>query len=142
MPKNPPNGYHSITPQIMAEDARETLDFITKVFDGKPLTVYEDGGRIVHSEIQIGDSRLMVASSNEEFPDFPLMTNLYVDDVDAVYARALEHGAIGLREPEDQFYGDRTGGVLDGQGNQWWISTHIEDVSREEMERRMAEMGG
>ena len=141
MPKNPPDGYHTITPQIMAEDARETMDFLVAVFDAKPLEVYEDDGKIMHSELMIGDSRIMLASSSEEFGVFPLMTNLYVDDVDATYAKALEHGATSLREPADQFCGDRTGGVLDGQGNQWWISTRIEDVSEEEIRRRMAEMG-
>jgi uncharacterized glyoxalase superfamily protein PhnB len=117
------------------------MDFLVAVFDAKPLDVYEDDGKIMHSELIIGDSRIMLASSSEEFGVFPLMTNLYVDDVDATYAKALEHGAKSLREPADQFYGDRTGGVLDGQGNRWWISTHIEDVSDEEIRRRMAEMG-
>jgi PhnB protein len=70
------------------------------------------------------------------------MLNVYVDDVDAAFAKAIEHGATPLREPIDQFYGDRTGGVLDSQGNQWWISTHIEDVSEEEIRRRMEERGG
>ncbi|HEU4895166.1 MAG TPA: VOC family protein, partial [Acidimicrobiia bacterium] len=68
--------------------------------------------------------------------------NVYVDDVDATFAKALERGATPLREPADQFYGDTTGGVLDDQGNQWWISTHIEDVSEEELRRRMEEMRG
>jgi uncharacterized glyoxalase superfamily protein PhnB len=141
MPQNPPEGYHTITPQIIAEDARETLDFLVAVFDAKPLEVYEDDGTIMHSELMIGDSRIMLASSTEEFGVFPIMTSVHVDDVDATYAKALEHGATSLREPADQFYGDRTGGVLDGQGNQWWISTHIENVSEEEIRRRMAEMG-
>lgn len=141
MPQNPPEGYHTITPQIMAADARETLGFLTTVFDAETLQVYEDGEKIVHSELTIGDSRIMLASSNEEFGVFPLMTNVYVDDVDATYAKALENGATSLREPEDQFYGDRTGGVVDEQGNQWWISTHIEDVSEDELRRRMAAMG-
>lgn len=141
MPQNPPEGYQTITPQIMAADARETFDFLVNVLDAEPLQVYENGGKIMHSELMIGDSRIMLASSNEEFGVFPIMTSVYVDDVDATYAKALEHGATSLREPEDQFYGDRTGGVLDGQGNQWWISTHIEDVSEEEVRRRMAEMG-
>jgi uncharacterized glyoxalase superfamily protein PhnB len=84
----------------------------------------------------------MIASASEEFGAFPLMVNLYVDDVDATFAKAIEHGATSLRDPADQFYGDRTGGVIDPQGNHWWISTHIEDVSEEEMRRRAAESVG
>ena len=141
MPQNPPDGYHTITPQIIATDARETLDFLVAVFGAEPLDIYENDGTIMHSELMIGNSRIMLASSSEEFGEFPIMTNVYVDDVDATYAKALEHGATSLREPADQFYGDRTGGVLDGQGNHWWIATHIEDVSEEEIRRRMAEMG-
>jgi uncharacterized glyoxalase superfamily protein PhnB len=142
MTQNPPEGYHTITPQTVVEDARATLDFVEKVFGAKLLDVYEENGRIRHSEVEIGDSRLMVASTNEEFGIFPMMVSIYVDDVDATYAAAVDHGATGLREPGDQFYGDRTAGVLDSQGNQWWISTHIEDVSPEEMQRRMAELSG
>ncbi|MGH3650862.1 MAG: VOC family protein, partial [Acidimicrobiia bacterium] len=135
-------GYHTLTPQILVEDARETIEFVQNVFDADLREIYEDDGRIVHSEVMIGDSRLMIASASEEFRVFPLMVNLYVDDVDATFAKAIEHGATNLREPADQFYGDRTGGVIDPQGNQWWISTHIEDVSDEEMRRRAAESIG
>ena len=142
MAQNPPEGYHTITPQIIAEDADEILDFVKKVFDAEIHSVFESDGVINHAEAGIGTSRLMVASATDEFPVFPAMLNLYVDDVDATFARAVEQGAITLREPADQFYGDRTGGVKDRQGNQWWISTHIEDVSEDEMERRIAEMRG
>lgn len=139
MPKNPPEGYHTVTPQVIVEDARATLDFVDKVFDAEVLDVWETDGVVNHSEVKIGDSRVMVASARNELPSFPGMLVVYVDDVDATYRRALDQGAVSLREPEDQFYGDRTGGVPDDQGNQWWISTHIEEVSAEEMTRRMAE---
>lgn len=143
MPQNQPAGYHTVIPQTVVEDARATLAFVENVFGGKVLEVYEeDGGRVRHSEVEIGDSRVMIASTNDEFGPFPFLVTVYVDDVDATYARAVEHGATGLREPEDQFYGDRTAGVLDSQGNQWWVSTHIEDVSPEEMQRRMSELSG
>jgi uncharacterized glyoxalase superfamily protein PhnB len=142
VPQNPPEGYHTLTPQIVVEDARETIEFVQNVFDADLREIYEDDGRIVHSEVMIGDSRLMIASASEEFGAFPLMVNLYVDDVDATFGKAIEHGATSLRDPADQFYGDRTGGVIDPQGNQWWISTHIEDVSEEEMRRRAAESVG
>jgi uncharacterized glyoxalase superfamily protein PhnB len=141
MPKNPPDGYQTVTPQTIVENARSTLDFVQRVFGGEIVELMEDGDRVIHSEVMIGDSKVMIASANEEFPVFPFLVTVYVDDADAIYAKAIEQGAASLREPEDQFYGDRTGGVLDDQGNQWWISTHIEDVSPEEMQRRMAAMG-
>jgi PhnB protein len=130
----------TLIPQTIVSDARATLDFVEKVFDAEITEIYEENDRIFHSEVAIGDSRLMIANASEDFPAFPLMANVYVDDVDAVFTRAIELGATSLREPEDQFYGDRTGGVIDSQGNQWWISTHIEDVSEEEMQRRIAEL--
>lgn len=142
MPNNPPEGYHTLTPQTIVDDAAETIAFVEAVFDAELEEVYEIDGFIQHAQVRIGDSLLMLASSSESFAEFPVMMNVYVDDVDAVFARAVEHGATPLREPEDQFYGDRTGGVRDGQGNQWWISTRIEDVSEKEMRRRMAELNG
>jgi uncharacterized glyoxalase superfamily protein PhnB len=141
MPKNPPDGYQTVTPQTIVSNARSTLDFVQRVFGGEIVELMEDGDRVIHSEVMIGDSKVMIASANEEFSVFPFLVTVYVDDVDAIYAKAIEQGAASLRKPEHQFYGDRTGGVLDDQGNQWWISTHIEDVSAEEMQRRMAAMG-
>jgi uncharacterized glyoxalase superfamily protein PhnB len=140
MPANPPPGYHTITPQTVVADAQETIDFVEKVFEAEIHSIFETEGAIRHAEATIGDSRLMMATASDEFPVFPFMLNIYVDDVDEVFKRAVEHGAVPIREPEDQFYGDRTAGVTDGQGNQWWLATHIEDVSEEEMERRIAEL--
>jgi PhnB protein len=142
MPQNLPDGFHTVTPQIISSDARKTLEFVEAVFDAKTLQVYEDGELIVHSEVMVGDSRIMVAQADDEFGDFPAMLNVDVDDVDATFAKAVEHGASPVREPEDQFYGDRIGGVVDSQGNQWWIATHLEDVPEEEVRRRMAELAG
>lgn len=142
MPQNPPDGYHTVTPQTIVDDARATLDFVQKVFDAGIRELYEEGDRIVHSEVVIGDSVLFIAGASDEFGAFPALLSIYVDDVGATYARAIEQGATSLREPEDQFYGDRTGGVLDSQGNQWWIATRVEDVTPEEIERRMGESGG
>lgn len=142
MLKNPPEGYHTLTPQTIVEDARETIDFLVDVFGADIKEIYEDDGFVHHAELFIGDSIVMVASASEDFPAFPFMMNVYVDDVDTTFARALERDATPLREHADQFYGDRTGGVLDSSGNQWWISTHFEDVSEEEIRRRRAETSG
>jgi PhnB protein len=91
---------------------------------------------VQHAEIKIGDSIVMMGEGAPSGKNFPGMLHLYLEDVDAVYQRALQAGAKSLREPTDQPYGDRSGGVEDTFGNQWWISTHIEDVTSEEMERR------
>jgi PhnB protein len=131
----------TLTVQIVTDNARSLIAFVEDVFDAETTEIYEDGDQVIHSQVVIGDSNLFIADSNDEFGPFPAMLNVYVDDVDAVHARALEKGATNLRDPEDQFYGDRSGGVLDNHGNQWWISTQVEEVSEEEMRRRMAEMG-
>lgn len=133
-----PEGSHSIVPQLVVEDARGLLDFVQHAFGATDVDMYDDGDRIVHAEVMIGNSKIYIAAANEDFPPFPAMLNLFVEDVDVTHARAIEHGASNLRKPEDQFYGDRTGGVLDPEGNQWWISTHVEDVPEAEVRRRMA----
>ena len=95
----------------------------------------------MHAELTIGPSIVVTSDANEEFPPAPARLQLYVGDVDAVYKRALAAGATSLRKPSDQFYGDRSGGVQDAFGNQWWLATHIEDVTPEEIGRRAAQQG-
>ena len=90
-----------------------------------------------HAETQIGDSIIMIGQARDEWKSRPVMLCLYVSDCDTLYKRALAAGARVVREMTNQPYGDRSGGVEDSQGNQWWISTHVEDVSPEEVERRM-----
>ena len=133
-----PDGYHSLTPIVTVEGATRLIDFLKQVFDAKEEEVYKGpDGRVIHAELTIGDSILMMSDANPEFPARPAMINVYVEDVDAAYKRALKAGATSLREPSNHFYGDRTGGVKDSHGNQWWIATHVEDVSPEELEKRM-----
>src|SRR5439155_25905539 len=125
-----PDGYHTITPALVAEGADAVLEFLKKAFDATELMVHRHpNGTIWHAELRIGDSRIMLSEANEQFKAMPASFSLYLEDVDAVYRRAIEAGATSLRGPADQFYGDRTGGVLDSAGNQWWISTHVEDVA-------------
>ena len=92
----------------------------------------------MNTELRIGDSIVMMGEPMGEFSPMPCSLYLYVTDVDGVYARALRAGAASLREPANQFYGDRSAGVKDACGNFWWIATHVEDVPREELERRAA----
>lgn len=140
MLKNPPDGYHTLTPQTIVDDAHETISFLIDVLGAEVDFIFDNDGFVMHSELLVGDSRVMVSSASEDFPAFPLLLHIYLDDVDATFAKAVEAGATPLREPEDQFYGDRTGGVRDSQDNQWWFSTPIEDVSEDEIRRRMSEM--
>ncbi|MBZ5496966.1 MAG: VOC family protein [Acidobacteriia bacterium] len=101
----------------------------------------ESSHTVQHAEAKIGDSIIMMGEAQGEWKPKPATLYVYVDDVDAVYRRALQAGATSLREPANQFYGDRSGGVQDESGNQWWIATHIEHVTPEEMARRAQAAG-
>ena len=137
-----PDGYHTVTPYLVVQDVAGLTDFLEQAFDAQEMVrMGSPGGSIMHAEVRIGDSMVMMGEAGENNPPMPAMLHLYLEDADAAYRRALEAGAISLREPEDQFYGDRTAGVKDDFGNQWWLATHIEDVTPEEMQRR-AEVQG
>jgi PhnB protein len=140
--KHIPEGYHSVTPYIVVEGAEGLIDFMKSVFGARErMRMPGPNNTVGHAEMEIGDSVVMLADAGsvDGNQPFPGMLNLYVEDVDKVYQAALAAGATSIRELTDQFYGDRSGGVRDQWGNFWWISTHVEDVSPEEMERRSAE---
>jgi PhnB protein len=133
-----PEGYHTVTPYLIATDAPGLIEFLQRAFGAALLSRHDaPDGSVMHAEVQLGDSRIMIGQSNEEWPPVRPMLHLYMAEVDEVHAKALEAGATSLRDPEDQFFGDRSGGVLDPYGNQWWIATRMEEVSPEEMERRL-----
>lgn len=142
MVKPIPDEYGSVTPYLVVEGAEGLLGFLQNAFGatirGGDVMRGPDG-RIGHAEVEIGDSVVMLADVPPDGEAMRSMLNLYVEDCDATYKKALAAGGESVREPEDQFYGDRTGGVRDKWGNQYYISTHIEDVSPEEMERRVKE---
>ena len=137
-----PDGYHTVTPYLIVEGTTIVLDFVKQAFDAEE-TVRMDSpdGKLSHAEFKIGDSFVMLAdaSSSDQGQVMPGVIHLYVEDADKLYRRAIEAGATSLREPADQFYGDRMAGVKDLAGNQWWIATHIEDVPPEEMGKRAEE---
>lgn len=137
-----PAGFHTVTPALRVPGVAKLIDFLTRAFDAKEngRFVGKDGS-IMHAEVMIGDSHVMMGEPGERFSPLPASLHLYVPDVDATYRRAIAAGGTSLREPANQFYGDRSAGVLDPCGNEWWISTHIEDVSLEEMKRRMEGAG-
>ncbi len=143
-----PDGYRSIQPYLHIRGAAEAIDFYKKAFGAtERMRMPQKDGRVGHAEILFGDSCVMLA---DEFPEQGIYSPkhlggsavsimLYVEDCDAVYNRALAEGAKSLREPTDQFYGDRTAGVEDPFGFQWWLGTHVKDVSTEEMQAAMQE---
>ena len=133
-----PDGYHTVTPYLLVRGASQLIDFLKRVLDAEERQrVNLPDGTIAHAEVKIGDSVVMIADANDSFPPRPGMLHLYLEDADQTYRRALAAGATIIREPEDQFYGDRTAGVEDPFGDQLWLTTHIEDVSSEELQRRM-----
>ena len=144
-----PEGYHSVPPYLCIGGAAEAIEFYKKAFGAKELSrMPAPGGKIGHAEVQIGDSHVMLA---DEFPEMgfrspksiggtPVMMHLYVEDVDAAVTRAASAGAKVVRAVEDQFYGDRGGKIEDPFGHSWYVSTHVEDVSPEELEKRAAAM--
>jgi PhnB protein len=136
-----PEGYHSITPYLMVSGVAKLIDFLKKAFgavETHPPATGPDG-RVMHAEVKIGDSMLMMGEPMGKFPEMPGSLYLYVPDIDATYKNALNAGATSLMEPADQFYGDRGAGVKDPYGNVWWIGTHIEDVAPDELAKRAEE---
>ena len=142
-----PEGYHSVTPYLVVDGAEEAIRFYGRAFGAEETMRLPMGDRIGHAEFRIGNSMVMIA---DEFPDMGILGPksrggptssllVYVEDVDAVFARALEEGATEERAPEDQFWGDRMGTLVDPFGHRWSIATHKEDLSEEETRRRMEE---
>jgi PhnB protein len=137
-----PEGYHSVTPYLAVDGADKLLEFLKQAFGAEEIfSMSTSDGKIGHAEVRIGDSVVMLAEAptTAQGSAMPGMIHLYLDDADEAYRRALEAGAVSLREPTDQFYGDRTGGVEDPVGNHWWLATHVEDVPPEEMAKRAEE---
>ncbi len=142
-----PEGYRTATPYLIIKGAASAIEFYKKAFGATELMrAPTPDGQLMHAEIQIGDSRIMLA---DEYPDMgyrgpqayggsPVSIHLYVTDVDALFQRAVAAGAKATRPVQDQFYGDRTGTLVDPFGHVWSIGTHTKDVSMEEIEKHMA----
>jgi PhnB protein len=151
MSVNPiPSGYHSVTPYLIVDDAAAAIAFYREAFGATEVLRLPMGDKIGHAEVKIGDSHVMLS---DEWPDMDMVgpakrggtsvsLALYVTDVDLAFARALSAGARQERAVEDQFYGDRTGTLIDPFGHRWSLATHIEDVAPEEMQRRLDAMAG
>jgi PhnB protein len=141
--KSIPDGFHTVTPYLVVHGVATLLDFLQRAFDAQPLLspMVRADGSIGHAEVKIGDSVVMMGEPMGDMRPMPGSIYLYVNDTDAVYRRALQAGATSLMEPADQFYGDRSAGVQDVVGNQWWIATHKEDVPPDEMLQRAKAAG-
>jgi PhnB protein len=146
-----PEGYHSVTPYLCCRNAGAAIDFYKKAFGATELMrMPAPGDKVGHAEIQIGDARVMLADefaemgflSPQSIGGSPVMMHIYVEDVDATVPKAVAAGAKVKRPVADQFYGDRGGEIEDPFGHRWYVSTHKEDVSPEEMQKRMAAMSG
>jgi PhnB protein len=142
-----PTGYAAVTPYLIVRDAARALDFYKKAFGATELMRFPaPGGRIAHAEIKIGDGVVMLADESPEMGHkspqalggTPVSLLCYVADVDARFAKAVAAGAVVKNPLKDQFYGDRSATLTDPFGHVWTIATHAEDVSPEEMQRRMA----
>jgi uncharacterized glyoxalase superfamily protein PhnB len=139
--KSKPDGYNDVTPYMIVADADRLIDFLKTVFGGEETERLPGAdGAVGHAEVRIGDSVVMLADAGPQNSPFPAMLHIYVEDCDATYNKALAAGGSSLREPVNEFYGDRTSAVSDSFGNQFWIATHVEDVSGEEMARRAQEL--
>jgi len=141
-----PDGYHSVTPYLIIKGAADAIEFYKKAFGATELFRMDHEGKVGHAEIKIGDSPIMLADENLEMGykspttlgDTPVSIMIYVDDVDTIFKQAIAAGGQEQKAVKDQFYGDRSGSLKDPFGHVWHVATHTEDVSPEEMEKRMA----
>ena len=141
-----PEGYHTLTPCLVVDDGLAALDFYGRAFGATVRRKLVMGGKLMHSELQLGDSLFCV---NEPFPESrapepgeasTISMLVYVEDADALQDRAVEAGASIINKVADQFHGDRAGSLRDPFGHRWMLATHTEDMSEEEMQRRMEEV--
>jgi PhnB protein len=148
MTKPIPDGYPRLSPYLIVDDGNAAVDFYTSIFGAKErMRMAEPDGKIGHTELELGDSLIMLADEHPEVGALsprtvggtPVSLHVYVEDADDVFERALAAGATAERPVETQFYGDRRGLFEDPFGHKWSVSTHVEDVPPDEMERRAAE---
>jgi PhnB protein len=148
MVKPIPEGYSSVTPYLILNDAKNAIEFYKKAFGATELFRFPMGDRIGHAELQIGNSRIMLADENPQMGYYsakhyngsPVSLMIYVEDVDSAAKTAVAAGVEIERPVQNQFYGDRSGNFRDPFGYRWTLATHVEDVSMDEMKQRMSKM--
>src|SRR5262245_55435548 len=145
-----PDDYPRAIPYLVVDGGAKAIDFYCNVFGfTERMRMGGPDGRVGHAELSLGGSMIMLADefhdadafSPKKFGGTPVSIMIYTDDVDATFKKAIANGAKALQEPEDKFYGDRSGTLDDPFGHRWTVSTHVEDVAPDEMERRAAQMG-
>lgn len=136
--KSIPDGYHTVTPYLTVRNAPKVIDFLKQAFGAKLShdAIKRPDGSIMHAQVAIGDSCVMIAEESEMAKATLSTLYIYVADVDSVYRQAIKAGGSNVMEPMDMFYGDRSGGVKDPSGNSWYVATHKEDVEPKELARR------
>ncbi|MCG5219974.1 VOC family protein [Streptosporangium sp. KLBMP 9127] len=138
--KTTPEGYTTVTPWIISRDTAGVIDFMTKAFGAEEIArVVDARGVIGHAEVRVGDAIVMLFDNNPDWPETPAFLRLYVEDAHAVHRQAVAAGGTSVSEVTHLFFGDLVGRVRDPFGNLWWIQTRIEDVTPEEMERRLGD---
>lgn len=127
MPHFKPSGYTTASPYLIVSDAAATIAFLQRVFSGELLRSFpDDQGRLMHAEVKVDDTVLMLADSAPEWPPVPAYVHIYVRDVDDTYSRAIAAGAVSVQAPEKKGDEDKRGGVKDSGGTTWWIATRVE----------------
>ncbi|MBN3789987.1 VOC family protein [Burkholderia sp. Ac-20353] len=136
-----PEGFHTITPNTIVSNVADAVTFYKKVFAAEEiLRLTAPNGKVVHCELQIGDSRINLGEAMDGWPEQPLLAQIYVSDSDATFAQALKEGATELSPVNDMFFGSREGRIMDPFGNTWTIATHKKVVSADEMQRLVTAM--
>jgi uncharacterized glyoxalase superfamily protein PhnB len=137
-----PERYHTVTPYLLVDGVADLVVFLVQAFGGREVCRLDrDDGSVMHVEVELGDSIVMMGEPTSQFEAMPAALYLYVEDCDAVYQQAVRAGAFSLMEPTTMYHaGERYGGVRDPSGNIWWIATHVEDVSAEEQKRRAKQL--
>lgn len=149
MTKHIPDGYASVTPYLIFDNASAAIEFYKKALGAKEIYRLPMGNRVGHAELLIGNSRIMLADENPAFEAYgpkhykgsPISLVIYVENVDSAAEKAVAAGATVVRPVQNQFYGDRSGTFLDPFGYKWTLGTHVEDVAPEEMRKRMEKLG-
>lgn len=142
MKVNPvPEGFHSVTPFLHVEDAVNLINFLVHAFDARVrhTTTLADGS-LINANLIIGDSIIEISQVRGDFQPMPAALHLYVEDVDSLYQKAVELGGLSVAEPADQLYGDREAFIIDPAGNHWYLATRIENLTTEEINRRMNQL--
>ncbi len=137
-----PSNYHTVTPYLLVSAIEPQIDFLKAALGAETSEAIKGSDdQLVHAEVRIGDSTVMIGRAQGEQAPLPCMLYVYVKDVDASYHKALAAGARSVKEPTDAFYGDRSAGVADLHDNQWWIASQVEKLDNQELQRRALESG-